>query len=203
MVLLKDNTSRPLIVKSIQEAISEVISEKFNIDTLRPPEVSATRVEGITKDDKKIYYTQDEIDSLGKFEEFEGVTIVLPNPDSYIKLLNLTSEEYSVEKGNPLSDFFISSVITQGTTIVGYLIGQYVNQMEDIKLYTVKSNEIEKFLDENPILKETGFINARLGSRLNKRNNETAYFLKSCLNNLSFRDIPNLISKIEDTEKFF
>lgn len=147
--------------------------------------------------------TQDEIDSLGKFEEFEGVTIVLPNPNTYIKLLKLTSEEYSVEKGNPLSDFFISSVVTQGSTIVGYLVGQYVNQKEDIKLYTVKSNEIANFLDENPILKETGFINARLGSRFNKNNNETTYFLKSCLNNLSFRDIPNLISKIEDTEKFF
>lgn len=198
------NTSRPLIVKSIQEAISEVISEKFNIDTSRSSqEIAVTSIEDITKEEKKVYYTQDEIDSLGKFEEFEGVTIVLPNPDSYIKLLKLTSEEYSVEKGNPLSDFFISSVVTQGSTIVGYLVGQYVNQKEDIKLYTVKSNEIAKFLAENPILKETGFINARLGSRFNKNNNETTYFLKSCLNNLSFRDIPNLISKIEDTEKFF
>lgn len=191
-------------MKSIQEAISEVISEKFNIDTSLPSaEIAATSVEDITKEEKKIYYTQEEIDSLGRFEEFEGVTIVLPNPNSYIKLLKLSSEDYSVEKGNPLSDFFISSVVTQGSAIVGYLIGQYVNQMEDIKLYTVKSNEIEKFLDENPILKETGFINARLGSRLNRKNNETTYFLKSCLTNLSFRDIPNLISKIEDTEKFF
>ena len=157
-------------MKSIQEAISEVISEKFNIDTSRSSqEIASTSIEGITKEEKKVYYTQDEIDSLGKFEEFEGVTIVLPNPDSYIKLLKLTSEEYSVEKGNPLSDFFISSVVTQGSMIVGYLVGQYVNQMEDIKLYTVKSNEIARFLDENPILKETGFINARLGSRLNKR----------------------------------
>lgn len=198
------NTSRPIILKSIQEALSEVISEKFNIDTIQSNQgVAATGLDVITKDDKKIYYTQNEIDSLGKSEEFEGVTISLPNPDSYAKLLKLTPEEYSVEKGNPLSDFFISSVITQGTTIVGYLVGQYINKMEDIKLYTVKSNEIEKFLDENPILKETGFINARLSSRINKKNNEPTYFLKSCLNNLSFRDIPNLISRIEDTEKFF
>lgn len=89
------NTSRSLIVKSIQEAISEVISEKFNIDTSRSSqEIASTSIEGITKEEKKVYYTQDEIDSLGKFEEFEGVTIVLPNPDSYIKLLKLTSEEY-------------------------------------------------------------------------------------------------------------
>lgn len=198
------NSSRPLILKSIQEAVAEVISEKFNIDTSQPSRSTFTpEAEGTSPDTKKVYYTQDEIDSLVKFEEFEGVKIVLPIPESYSKFLKLTPEEYSVEKGNPLSDFFISSVVTKGTTIVGYLIGQYVNDMEDIQLYPVKSDEIQKFLDENPILKDVGFINARLSSRLNKNTNETTYFLKSCLTNLSFRDIPHLISKIEHTESFF
>lgn len=48
------NTSRPLIVKSIQEAISEVISEKFNIDTSRSSqEIASTSIEGITKEEKR------------------------------------------------------------------------------------------------------------------------------------------------------
>lgn len=50
---------------------------------------------------------------------------------------------------------------------------------------------------------ESGFINAKLGSRLNKNTNEKTYYLKSCLTNLSLRDIPNLVSKVEDVDVFF
>lgn len=119
----------------------------------------------------------------------------------YKKLLNVSADEYTVEKGNPLSDFFIASVVTQGSSITGYLVGQFLNNKEDITLYTVKSNEIHQFLNENPIVKDTGFINARLNSRFNKNTNETTHYLKSCLNNLSFREIPNLICK--EASKFF
>ncbi|MCQ6280885.1 hypothetical protein [Bacillus sp. EB600] len=59
-------------------------------------------------EDKKVYYTSEEIDSLGSFEEFEGVKVVLPCSEAYKKLLKLPQEEYSVEKGNPISDFFVS-----------------------------------------------------------------------------------------------
>jgi hypothetical protein len=83
------------------------------------------------------------------------------------------------------------------------LIGQYYNQQKDTTLYTVKSNEIANFLSENPLVEELGFINARLGSRTNKNTNDKTYYLKSCLTNLSFRDIPNLISKIDDINEFF
>ena len=41
-------------MKSIQEAISEVISEKFNIDTSRSSqEIASTSIEGITKEEKR------------------------------------------------------------------------------------------------------------------------------------------------------
>jgi hypothetical protein len=198
------NTSRPLVQKCIQEAISEIISEKIETHNQKQvfQEVAST-VEVTTQENKKIYFNPDEIESLGTFEEFEGVKVVLPNAESYKKLLKLRSEEYSVEKGNPLSDFFVSSVLIQGNTIVGYLIGQYYNQQEDTTLYTVKSNEIADFLLKNPIVEESGFINARLGSRTNKNTGEKTYYLKSCLTNLSFRDIPNLISITNDINGLF
>ena len=97
----------------------------------------------------------------------------------------------------------MSSVLMKGSSIVGYLIGQYYNNQEDTTLYTVKSNEISKFLAENPIVEQTGLINAKLGYRTNKTNNEKTYYLRSCLPNLSFKDIPNLVSKIDNVEKFF
>lgn len=198
------NTSRPIIQKSIHEAISEVISEKFNIDVTQPTaEPVAAGVATAVVEEKKIYYTQEEINSLNTFEDFEGVTVVFPQAAAYKTLMKTSEENYSVEKGNPLSDFFISSVVAQGSTTFGYLVGQYVNQGEDIKLYTVKSNEIAKFLDENPVVKETGFINARLSSRTNRTSNEPTYFLKSSLYNLSFKDVPNLMSTFEEAGKFF
>lgn len=198
------NASRPIIQKSIHEAISEVISEKFNIDVTQPTAESvAAGVATAVVEEKKIYYTQEEINSLNTFEDFEGVTVVFPQAAAYKTLMKTSEENYSVEKGNPLSDFFISSVVAQGSTTFGYLVGQYVNQGEDIKLYTVKSNEIAKFLDENPVVKETGFINARLSSRTNRTSNEPTYFLKSSLYNLSFKDVPNLMSTFEEAGKFF
>lgn len=195
------NTARPLIQKCIQEAIAEIISEKF--DNYIPDQGIQEAAANDVLTDKRIYYSQQEIDSLGTFEEFEGVKVVLPNTETYKKLLKLSPEEYSVEKGNPLSDFFVSSVLLQGSTIAGYLIGQYSNHKNDTTLYTVKSNEISNFLDKNSVVKQTGFINARLGLRTNKLTNEKTYYLKSCLTNLSFRDIPNLTSKIEDINEFF
>lgn len=197
--------SRPLIQKSLQEAISEVISEKFNIDVNQPAlePVLAGHMDSIPIEDKKTYYTAEEINSLNRFEEFDGITIVLPNSKAYQQLCKITPESYAVEKGNPLSQFFISSVIMQGTTTYGYLVGQYLNNGEDIKLYTVKSNEFAKFLNENPIVKDMGFINARLTSRLNRNSTEPTYFLKSCLHNLSFKDTPQLVSTFEKAGKFF
>lgn len=198
------NTARPLVQKCIQEAISDIISEKFDVQMQNQvsQEIAAT-VNIIPQENKKTYYTQEEIESLGSFEEFEAVKVVLPNSESYKRLLKLQVEEYSVERGNPLSDFFVSSVLLQGNTIVGYLIGQYYNQQTDTTLYTVKANEIANFLSKNPIVEELGFINARLGSRTNKNTKEKTYYLKSCLTNLSFRDIPNLISKMDDINEFF
>ncbi|KIL73686.1 type I restriction endonuclease [Bacillus badius] len=195
------NTARPLVQKCIQESLAEIISEKFDIN--QAMQEAAPEVEEVSQVDKKVYYSMEELESLGSFEEFGGVKVVLPNSESYKKLLKIPKEEYSVERGNPLSDFFVSSVLTQGNTIVGYLIGQYYNQQTDITLYTVKSNEIANFLKENPIVRETGFINARLGFRTNKITNEKTYYLKSCLSNLSFRDIPNLVSKVENIDEFF
>ncbi|MFJ7976500.1 type I restriction endonuclease [Peribacillus sp. NPDC096379] len=198
------NTARPLVQKCIQESLAEIISEKFDVTTNnQATQERTTDISEIQHDDKKTYYTTEEIESLGTFEEFEGVNVVLPNSESYKKLLKMKMEEYSVEKGNPLSDFFVSSVLTQGNAIVGYLVGQYSNQQKDTTLYTVKSNEIANFLKGNPIVEETGFINARLGSRTNKNTNEKTYYLKSCLTNLSFRDIPDLVSKVEDIDTFF
>ncbi|MED4455946.1 type I restriction endonuclease [Metabacillus fastidiosus] len=199
------NTAKPLVQKCIQEALAEIISEKFDISTQQKQVMQeiALDIEEVQTEIKKLYYSVEEIDSLGTFEEFENIKVVLPNSDSYGKLLKVPPEEYSVEKGNPLSDFFVSSVLMQGSTIAGYLIGQYKNQKEDTQLYAVKSNEIANFLKENPIVQEMGFINARLGSRLNKNTNETTYYLRSCLTNLSFRDVPNLVSKVENMEMFF
>lgn len=193
--------SRPLVQKSIQETIAELISQKLNIeiDHNQPVLVGAPTPQPA---EKNVYYTQTELDSLGTFEEFEGVTIVFPKAEAYKQLLRTTAATYSVEKGNPLSEFFISSVVMQGSTTYGYLVGQYVNQGEDVKLYTVKSNEIAKFLAENPVVQQTGFINARLSSRTH-RGDETIYFLKSCLHNLSFKDVPNLTSSFEEAGKFF
>lgn len=195
------NTARPLVQKSIQESLAEIISEKFEVSALNQ-ETAVASIE-IPQEEKRIYYSVEEIESLGTFEDFEGVKVVLPNSEAYKKLLRIPQEEYSVEKGNPSSNFFISSVLMQGSAIVGYLAGQYSNQQQDTTLYTVKSNEIAHFLKMNPIVEKFGFINARLGSRFNKHTNETTYYLKSCLNNLSFRNIPNLVSKVDDIEGFF
>lgn len=192
--------SRPLVQKSIQETISEVISEKFNIDINQPVLAGVPTPPPV---EKNAYYTQAELDSLNTFEDFEGVTIVFPKANAYKQLLRTTAAAYSVEKGNPLSEFFIASVVMQGSATFGYLVGQYVNQGEDIKLYTVKSNEIAKFLAENPVVHQTGFINARLSSRTNRGSDEPIYFLKSCLHNLSFKDVPNLTSSFEQAGKFF
>jgi predicted type IV restriction endonuclease len=181
--------------------LAEIISEKFEASVLNQ-ETAAARIE-IPQEEKRIYYSVEEIESLGTFEDFEGVKVVLPNSESYKKLLRIPQEEYSVEKGNPSSNFFISSVLMQGSAIVGYLAGQYSNQQQDTTLYTVKSNESAHVLKVNPIVEKYGFINARLGSRFNKHTNEIAYYLKSCLNNLSFRNIPNLVSKVDDIEGFF
>lgn len=197
------NISRPLIQKSLHEALSEIITERFDfpiIDTSLE-EVPINIEE--KQEERKIYFTPSQIESLGTFEEFGGVKVMMPNSEIYSTFLKIPPEQYSVEKGNPLSDFFVSSVLLQRGTIVGYLIGQYYNHKQDIQLYTVKSNEIAKFLSENPIVKQAGFINARLGYRSNKINNEKTYFLKSSIPNLSFRDIPNLISKVDNLEAFF
>ncbi|WP_251552160.1 type I restriction endonuclease [Neobacillus muris] len=195
---------RPLVQKSIQEALSEILSEKFDsLMQTNSSQEAAPSTEVLPQEEKKTYYSTEEIESLGIFEEFGGIKIVLPNTESYKKLLKISAEEYSVEKGNPLSDFFVSSVLIQGSTIVGYLIGQYYNDQKDTTLYTVRSHEIANFLHENPVVKESGFINARMGMRKNKNTNEITYYLKSCLANLSFRDIPNLASKIDDIDQFF
>lgn len=196
------NTSRPLVQKCIQESLSELISEKFDSAAIQNQEMNEAAV-SIEPDLEKDYYTANELESLGTYEEFENIKVVLPNTDSYKNLLKISADEYSVEKGNPLSDFFVSSVLMQGNSIVGYLIGQYSNQQNDTTLYAVKSNEIAKFLAENPIVQESGFINAKLGSRTNKRTSEKTYYLKSCLINLPFREIPNMISKVPDIDQFF
>lgn len=196
------NTARPLVQKCLQEALTEIISDKFDVPMQSQVMQEAIAAEEVQQE-KKSYYLQEDIDSLGTYEEFEGVKVVLPRSASYQKLLKMPVTSYSVEKGNPLSDFFVSAVLLQGNSIVGYLIGQYYNNQEDTTLYTVKSNEIAKFLEVNPIVFEAGFINARLGTRLNKNTNEITYFLRSCLTNLSFRDIPNLVSKVEDVDLFF
>jgi hypothetical protein len=198
------NTARPLVQKCIQESIAEMISEKFDVPIQnQPTQESSTGIDDIQQEEKKTYYSTEEIESLGTFEEFEGVKVVLPHSESYQKLYKIPMEEYSVERGNPLSDFFVASVLTQGTAIVGYLIGQYYNQQQDTTLYSVKSNEIAGFLRENPIVEKLGLINARLGYRSNKNTGEKTYFLKSSLTNLSFRDIPNLVSKVDNIDEFF
>ncbi|MFD0825810.1 type I restriction endonuclease [Neobacillus sp. M.A.Huq-85] len=200
------NTARPLVHKCIQESIAEIVSEKFDtqVHNQSMQEIAlSVEIDEKPHEDKKIYYSHKELESLGTFEEFNNVKVVLPNTESYKRLLKLSAEEYSVEKGNPLSDFFVSSVLVQANTIVGYLIGQYYNQQQDTTLYTVKSNEISNFLLKNPIVGEQGFINARLGYRTNKNTNEKTYYLKSCLSNLSFRDIPNLVSKVDNIDEFF
>ncbi|MFS0593958.1 type I restriction endonuclease [Cytobacillus horneckiae] len=198
------NTSRPLVQKCIQESLSEIISERFDLSLNHHElqEVSVTTEVSVVTE-KKMYYSQEEINTLGTFEEFESIKVVLPNVESYKNLIKIPDSEYSVEKGNPLSDFFVSSVLVQGNSIVGYLIGHYYNNRQDTTLYTVKSNEIEKFIKENPVVSELGFINARLATRLNKNTNEIKYFLKSSIPNLSFRDIPNLTSKVDDIDSFF
>ncbi|NRG44935.1 type I restriction enzyme HsdR N-terminal domain-containing protein [Bacillus sp. CRN 9] len=198
------NTSRPLVQKCIQESLSEIISERFDLSSNHHElqEVSVTTEVSVVTE-KKMYYSQEEINTLGTYEEFESIKVVLPNVESYKNLAKIPESEYSVEKGNPLSDFFVSSVLVQGNSIVGYLIGHYYNNRQDTTLYTVKSNEIEKFIKENPVVSELGFINARLATRLNKNTNEIKYFLKSSIPNLSFRDIPNLTSKVDDIDSFF
>jgi len=198
------NTARPLVQKCLQEALTEIISEKFDVPIHNQViQEAAADMEEVQQEEKKAHYLPEDIAALGIFEEFGGVKVVLPNSESYKKLLKMPQTGYSVEKGNPLSDFFVSAVLLQGNAIAGYLIGQYYNNQEDTTLYTVKSNEIAKFLKENPIVVEFGFINAKLGSRLNKNTNEKTYYLKSCLPNLSFRDIPNLVSKVADIDAFF
>lgn len=198
------NTSKPVVQKCIQESLSELISEKFDTAIqMQEMKESAVSIDAAPEEDKKIYYTSDELESLGTYEEFENIKVVLPDINSYKKLLKISAGEYSVDKGNPTSDFFVSSVLMQGNSIAGFLIGQYYNQQKDTTLYAVKSNEIAKFLEENPIVKESGFINARLGYRTNKSTSEKTYYLKSCLTNLAFRDIPNMVSKVADIEQFF
>lgn len=188
------NSSRPLIEKAIEEIISELSFQPTGSPKLNLEEEEAR--------EKNSRYTPEQLDSLYKIEELDGVNIVLPNHSLYSELLNIDESEYSVKKGNPSSDFFVASIAVQGNETIGYLIGQYINDKEDVTLYTARSSEIGKFLDENPILKENGFINAKLASRINKENNKIKYYhIRSCLNDLPFDVIPNLVSS--EAAKFF
>ncbi|WP_053432833.1 type I restriction endonuclease [Sporosarcina globispora] len=107
------NTARPLMQKCIQEALTEMISEKFDVPVQSQSKQEVAADIDLKQENKKVYYSDEELRSLGTFEEFEGVKVVLPRPEAYKKLLKIPAEEYSVVKGNPLSDFFVSSVLIQ------------------------------------------------------------------------------------------
>lgn len=194
-------TARPLVKKAIHELIGVPLPDTTEVET-RPQKTQVSDLP-TPLDDKPTRYTEDELKQLGKVEEYGEVTVVLPSTKMYTTLTKIPPTDYSLEKGNPLSDYFIASVLTQGAVVVGYLVGKYENGQQDTTLYTLKADGIERFLTINPELKSTGLINARLVAKPGKNGKETTYYFRSSVFSLSFKAVPGMVSKISDINKFF
>ncbi len=155
-------------------------------------------------------YSEQQLTNLGKLMYINAIDhdIFIPQSDKFHEIINTSEENYSVEKGNPLSKFFISKVYKDGKEIKGYLIGHFngsfdENGEENIDLYCSPINNIEKFVKENPSINENGFINAKFQKRTNVKTNRISYYLQSNISGISFSNFPNLVYEINDFEDFY
>ncbi|MGB3367344.1 MAG: hypothetical protein WBA54_07640, partial [Acidaminobacteraceae bacterium] len=155
-------------------------------------------------------YSEDQLRKLGRYKYIDPLEhdIFIPEKTKFDSLINANKENYSVEKGNPFSDFFISKIYKDGKNIRGYLIGQFKESIDeqgeqDMTLYCSPINNIEKFVRENPCVEESGFINARLQSRKNNSSGKISYYLQSNIAGISFMNFPKLVSEINNFDEFY
>lgn len=155
-------------------------------------------------------YSEQQLLSLGHYNHIDAIShsIFIPNKDKFDSLVRASEEEYSVEKGNPLSDFFITKVYRDGKNIKGYLIGHYQDSFDDngerdISLYCSPIDNIAKFVHDNPVVMESGFINARLQSRTNNKTGKVSYYLQSNISGISFQNFPSLLHELNEFEDFY
>ncbi len=155
-------------------------------------------------------YSEDQLMKLGSYKYIDQLEhdIFIPEKIKFDTLISAKKEDYSVEKGNPFSDFFISKVYKDGKNIRGYLIGQFLDSIDEngeqnMTLYCSPFNNIEKFVRENPCVEESGFINARLQSRKNNSTGKVSYYLQSNIAGISFTNFPKLVSEMNTFEDFY
>jgi len=163
------------------------------------------------RDDQVVLkYSEQQLANLGHYKQVDALShnIFIPDKTKFDALVRAGQEEYSVEKGNPLSDFFITKVYKDGKNIKGYLIGHFKETLDedgerDITLYCSPITNIEKFVRENPIVMESGFINARFQSRTNRKTDIVSYYLQSNISGISFTNFPNLIHEMNEFDEFY
>ncbi len=155
-------------------------------------------------------YSEEQLLNLGKFVYIDelGHDIFVASQQKFVNLINLDKKDYSVEKGNPLSDFFIAGVYASGKNVQGYLIGHLMGTIdssgeEDMVLYCAPWNKIEDFVKNNPIVNENGFINAKFLKRVNSKNNKVSYYLQSNISGVSFQNFPNLFIEMNNFDEFY
>lgn len=155
-------------------------------------------------------YSEQQLLSLGKYKFVDAIShdIFVPDKEKFDSLVRASEEEYSVEKGNPHSEFFITKVYQDGKNIKGYLIGHYKSTYDDagerdLSLYCSPIDNIEKFVHDNPVVMQSGFINARLQSRINNKTGLTSYYLQSNISGISFQNFPNLLHELNEFEEFY
>lgn len=155
-------------------------------------------------------YSEEQLLNLGKFVYIDelGHDIFVASQQKFIDLSKVDEKYYSVERGNPLSDFFIAGVYANGKNVQGYLIGHLMgtvdsNGEEDIVLYCAPWNKIEDFVKNNPIVNENGFINAKFLKRINNKTNKVSYYLQSNISGVSFQNFPNLFIEMSNFEEFY
>lgn len=155
-------------------------------------------------------YSEEQLLGLGKYNYVDslGHDIFIPERERFDRLINVDEKDYSVEKGNPFSDFFIATVYTNGKNIQGYLIGHFLGRIdesgeEDITLYCAPWNDIESFVKNNPVIVENGFVNAKFLKRQNSKSGKVSYYLQSNISGVSFQNFPNLVVEMNDFEEFY
>lgn len=154
-------------------------------------------------------YSEDQLKALGYTEYINeiGHDIFIPTRAKFDALVKTSEEDYSIEKGNPNSDFFVSKIYVDGKETKGFLIGHFdgtfdEDNMENVNIYCFPVNNIEKFVKDNPLVNTLGFINARFQARKNMKSGKTSYYLQSNIAGISFFNFPGLVHDLNDFEEF-
>lgn len=197
------------VLNPVNSFSSEILSRIVAIATERAVVLKGEEYESERKQQVILKYSEDQLKSLGKYELHEELnhTVFIPCKEQFDKIVNTKAEDYSIEKGNPQSDFFIAGIYMQGRSILGYLIGQFSTPTatgeDNIQLYCVPNDGIEKFVKDNEVVKQQGFINAKFLKRENTKSGTTTYYLQSNISGVTFQNFPNLVIEITNFEDYY